>query len=59
MKFKICYGVDKLKTTFFVKNELNKIDHPYARVGHDVLNTLGYGKSGAGTSGASLQNRLM
>jgi hypothetical protein len=43
----------------FVKNALNKIDHPYARLGHDVLNTLGYGKSGAGSSDASLQNRLM
>ena len=42
----------------FVKNALNKIDHPYARVGHDVLNSLVYGMSAAGASGG-LQNRLM
>ena len=42
----------------FVKNVLGMAGHPYARVGHDVLSTLGHGKSGAGTSGGSLQNRL-
>ena len=44
----------------FVKNALGKVSdlHPYARVGHDVLNSLGYGMSAAGASGG-LQNRLM
>lgn len=43
----------------FVKNVLGKIDHPYAKVGHDVLKAVGYGKSGGGASGGNLQNRLM
>ena len=45
----------------FVKNVLGKIDHPYARVGHDVLKAVGYGKSGGGSSGGinKLENRLM
>ena len=34
--------------------------HPYAKVGHDVLKTMGYGRSGGGHSGGSkLENRLM
>ena len=33
---------------------------PYAKVGHDVLKTMGYGRSGGGHSGGSkLENRLM
>ena len=45
----------------FVKNVLGKIDHPYAKVGHDVLKAIGYGKSGGGSSGGNnkLENRLM
>jgi CRISPR-associated protein Csh2 len=42
-----------------LKNILGKIDHPYAKVGHDVLRTMGYGKSGGGASGGSgLASRL-
>ena len=45
----------------FVRNVLGKIDHPYAKVGHDVLKAVGYGKSGGGASGGNnkLENRLM
>ena len=43
----------------FVKNILGKIDHPYARAGHDVLKAVGYGRSGGGTTGGGLQNRLV
>ena len=42
----------------FAKHALGKINHPYAQVGHDVLGSMGYGKSGGGASGG-LQNRLM
>ena len=44
-----------------VRNVLGKIDHPYARVGHDVLKVVGYGKSGCGSSGghSRLENRLV
>jgi len=43
-----------------VRSALAKIDHPYARVGHDVLKAVGYGKSGGGTSGGNkLENRLL
>ena len=41
----------------FVKNALGKINHPYAKVGHDVLQTMGYGRSGGGASGG-LASRL-
>ena len=42
-----------------VRNILGKIDHPYAKVGHDVLRTMGYGKSGGGASGGGgLASRL-
>ena len=43
------------------ENVLGKIDHPYARVGHDVLKAVGYGKSGGGSSGGNnkLENRLV
>jgi hypothetical protein len=45
----------------FVKNVLGKIDHPFAKVGHDVLKAVGYGKSGGGSSGGNnkLENRLV
>jgi hypothetical protein len=45
----------------FVKNVLGKIDHPYARAGHDVLKAVGYGRSGGGSTGGNnkLENRLM
>ena len=35
----------------FVKNALGKINHPYAKVGHDVLQSMGYGRAGGGASG--------
>ena len=42
-----------------VRNILAKIDHPYAKVGHDVLRTMGYGRSGGGASGGvGLASRL-
>ena len=41
----------------FVKNTLGKINHPYAKVGHDVLQSIGYGRSGGGASGG-LASRL-
>ena len=43
----------------FVKNVLGAIDHPVAKVGHEALKSLGYGKSGGGSSGGELENRLM
>ena len=49
----------------FVKNVLGKINHPYAKVGHDVLQSMGYGRnqsgggaSGGGGSGGGLASRL-
>ena len=47
----------------FVKNVLGKVNHPYAKVGHDVLQSLGYGRgsgvSGGGSSGGQgLASRL-
>ena len=46
----------------FVKNVLGKINHPYAKVGHDVLQSMGYGRgsgaSGGGASGGGLASRL-
>ena len=38
-----------------VRQALGHIDHPYAKVGHEVLKTMGYGRSGGG---AKLENRL-
>ena len=38
-----------------VRSALGKIDHPYARVGHDVLKTMGYGRSGGASK---LENRI-
>ena len=35
----------------FIKNVLGKVNHPYAKVGHDVLQSMGYGRSGGGASG--------
>ena len=45
----------------FVKTMLGKIDHPYAKIEHDVLKVVGYGKSGGGSSGGNnkLENPLM
>ena len=37
-----------------VRNALGKIDHPYAKVGHEVLKTMGYGRSGGANK---LENR--
>ena len=44
-----------------VRSVLGKKDHPVARVGHDVLKAVGYGKSGGGSSGGNnkLENSLM
>ena len=44
----------------FARSVLGKIDHPAARVGHEVLKAVGYGKSGGGSSGGNnkLENRL-
>ena len=44
-----------------VRNVLGKIGRPHARVGHDVLKAVGYGKSGGGSSCGSniLENRLV
>ena len=46
-----------------VRNVLGKIDHPCAKVGHGILQAVGYGKSGgspgSGTTGGSLQNHLI
>ena len=38
------------------RNALGKIDHPYAKIGHDVLKTMGYGKPGGAST---LENRLV
>ena len=38
-----------------VRNALGKIDHPYAKVGHEVLKTMGYGRSGGANK---LENRI-
>ena len=38
------------------RNALGYIDHPYAKVGHAVLKTMGYGKSGGASK---LENRIM
>ena len=38
------------------KSALGSIDHPYAKVGHGVLQAVGYGKNGGGTSGGKLEN---
>ena len=39
-----------------VRHALGHIDHPYAKVGHDVLKTMGYGKSGGASK---LEHKLM
>ena len=39
-----------------VRQALGHIDHPYAKAGHDVLKTMGYGKTGGA---GKLENRLM
>jgi hypothetical protein len=44
-----------------VKQMLSHVNHPGAKIAHDVLGAVGYGRSGGGTSGGSksLENRLM
>ena len=38
-----------------VRNALGKSDHPYANFGHEMLKTMGYGRSGGASK---LENRL-
>ena len=55
---KISHGLGLFKIAICWKCS-KKIDQPYDKVGHEVLRTMGHGRSGGGTTvGPTLENRL-